>query len=198
MHPKQHSILQRMGVYCKHFALGFALICAQLTLSSASAQTSEPSAETFRYTKALLEQADSAYNKGDFQQAIRDYTQAIALNPNNAGLYGLRGLAYYDVKDYSSAIRDFNQAIALNPNDAYAYGNRGVIYSKLKDYSSAIRDLTQSIALGRNDANVYYNRAASFADKKDYRSATRDARKACSLGDCRALEFLGNNGWLRD
>ena len=65
MHPKQHSILHRMGVYCKHFALGFALICTQLTLGSASAQTSEPSAQALQQATALLEQGNAAANKGD-------------------------------------------------------------------------------------------------------------------------------------
>lgn len=164
MRSKQHSIQHRMGVYCKKFALGFVLICAQLTLSSASAQTSEPAAETFQDTKALIEQADSAYKKGDFQQAIRDFTQVIALKPNESAAYALRAHAYNRLKDYSSAIRDFTQAIFLNPNYAEAYNNR----------------------------------AWSLALKNDYRSATRDARKACSLGECKMLEWLGNNGGLRD
>ena len=198
MHPKQHSTLHRMGVYCKHFALGFALICTQLTLGNASAQTSEPSEQTLRQFAALLKQGNNAYGKGDFQQAIRNYTEAIALNPNNAGLYGLRGLAYNGLKDHSSAIRDYTQAIALNPNDAWAYGNRGLAYQDIKDYSSAIRDYTQAIALNPNDAYAYNNRAVSLVLKKDYRNATRDARKACSLGDCKVLEFLGQNSQLRD
>ena len=47
-------------------------------------------------------------------------------------------------------------------------------------------------------AEAYNNRAWSLALKNDYRSATRDARKACSLGECKMLEWLGNNGGLRD
>ena len=45
---------------------------------------------------------------------------------------------------------------------------------------------------------AYNNRALSLALQNDYRNATRDARKACSLGECRALEFLGKIGGLRD
>ena len=65
MHPKQHSILHRIGVYCKHFALGFALICTQLTLSSASAQTSEPSEQTIQQATALFEQGVAAEGDDD-------------------------------------------------------------------------------------------------------------------------------------
>ena len=164
MHPKQHSTLHRMGVYCKHFALGFALICTQLTLSSASAQTIEPSEQTIQQAATLFEQGVAAADKGDFQQAIHNYTQVIALTPNHAGTYYNRGNAYSELKDYSSAIRDYTQAIALNPRFEMAYNNR----------------------------------ALSLALQNDYRNATRDARKACSLGDCKVLEFLGQNSQLRD
>ena len=232
----------------------------------ASAQTSEPSEQTLQQAAALFEQGNSATANGNFQQAVHDYTQVIALNPNHAGTYVNRGSAYANLKDYSSAIRDYTQAIALNPNDAMAYDNRGNAYSELKDHSSAIRDYTQAIALNPNDAQAYYNRgtaygylkdysssirdftqaialdpnkaeayvnrgsayselkdyssairdstqaiainpnlaqayynrAISLALKNDYRNATRDARKACSLGECKALEILGEKGWLRD
>ena len=198
MHPKQHSILHRMGVYCKHFALGFALICTQLTLSSASAQTSEPSAQTIKQITALFERGKIAYSKGDFQQAIRNLTQVIAIYPNFAEAYNNRGLAYKNLKDYSSAIRDYTQAIALNPNYAEAYVNRGIAYTDLRDLSSAYRDYTQAIALNPNLAVAYNNRAVILAVTNDYRNATRDARKACSLGNCYMLEALGKNGHLRD
>ena len=130
----------------------------------ASAQTSEPSEQTLQQAAALFEQGNSATANGNFQQAVHDYTQVIALNPNHAGTYVNRGSAYGELKDYSSAIRDSTQAIAINPNLAQAY----------------------------------YNRAISLALKNDYRNATRDARKACSLGECKALEILGEKGWLRD
>jgi tetratricopeptide (TPR) repeat protein len=63
----------------------------------------------------------NAYSdKGDYDRAIADYTQAIRLAPNVASRYYNRGLAYYSKKDYDRAIVDFNQAIRLDPNNANA------------------------------------------------------------------------------
>jgi Flp pilus assembly protein TadD len=179
-------------------ALAFALICTQISPNSALAQTAEISEQAVQQANAFIKQGKAAYESGDFQQAIQNLTQAIAINPRYAAAYNNRGISYYDLKNYSSAIRDYTQAIAINPNDALAYYNRGLSYSRLDDDSSAVHDYTQAIAINPNLASAYNNRALSLFLKDDYRSAILDARKACSLGNCEALEFLGKNGWLRD
>ena len=100
MYLKQHSIPHRMSVYCKNFALGFALICVQLTLGNASAQTNESAAQALQQAEALFEQGYNAHSKGDVKQAIRDYTQAIALNPSYAEAYNNRGAIYRELNNY--------------------------------------------------------------------------------------------------
>ena len=58
----------------------------------------------------------NAYNeKGDYEQAIQDYDQAIRLNPGHATAFSNRGVAYANKKDYDRAIQDYDQAIRLNP-----------------------------------------------------------------------------------
>ena len=57
-------------------------------------------------------------DKGDLDQAIADYTQAIALDPKYAVAYNNRGIAYCDKGDLDQAIADYTQAIALDPKYA--------------------------------------------------------------------------------
>ena len=147
----------------------------------ASTQTSEPSEQTLQQAAALFEQGNSATANGNFQQAVRDYTQVIALNPNRAGTYYNRGNAYLALKDYSSAISDFNQAIALDPNSALAYALRGLAYYGLKDYASAIGNYTQAIALDPSFENAYNNRGLAYNGLIDYSSAIRDFTQAIAL-----------------
>ena len=61
--------------------------------------------------------------KGDYDQAIADYNQAIRLNPNYGMAYYNRGSAYADKRDYDRAIADFEVALRINPNDANARTN---------------------------------------------------------------------------
>ena len=54
----------------------------------------------------------------DRNNAIRDYTEAIRLNPNNAVYFNNRGIAYESIYNYSRARADFQDAIRLDPNNA--------------------------------------------------------------------------------
>jgi tetratricopeptide (TPR) repeat protein len=69
-----------------------------------------------------------AAEKGNYDRAISDYTEAIRLKPNYAKAYYNRGNAYREKGDYDRAISDYNEAIRLNPKDANAYHSRGVAY----------------------------------------------------------------------
>jgi 3-oxoacyl-[acyl-carrier protein] reductase len=53
--------------------------------------------------------------KADYDQAIADFSRAIALNPNSALAHYDRGLAYRAKADYDQANADFNRAIEIDP-----------------------------------------------------------------------------------
>ena len=73
-----------------------------------------------------LQQAEEAYQKGDFDLAIRCCTEAIRLDPTSARAYDDRGLAYYRKGQYDAAIADLTAAVRFNPNYALAYSNRSL------------------------------------------------------------------------
>lgn len=86
---------------------------------------------------------------GNYQQAINDYSRAIALNQGYAGTYTNRGTAYRSMGNYQQALSDYNRAIELEPENAMAYRNRGDTYNKLGNYQDAIRDYGMAIRLKR-------------------------------------------------
>jgi tetratricopeptide (TPR) repeat protein len=55
-------------------------------------------------------------NKGLYDQAIADYTQAIALKPDKANAYYNRGGAYEEKGQRDQAIADYRMALKLAPN----------------------------------------------------------------------------------
>jgi Flp pilus assembly protein TadD len=71
--------------------------------------------------KAYAERGAAHLNKGDIDQAIADYTEAIRLDPYDAEAYNGRGFAYGSKGEYDRAIADYTEAIRLNPN----YANKG-------------------------------------------------------------------------
>jgi tetratricopeptide (TPR) repeat protein len=54
--------------------------------------------------------------KREYDRAIRDYDQAIRLNPNDASVFISRGLAYRALGQQAQAAEDFATAGQLNPD----------------------------------------------------------------------------------
>src|SRR5262245_47707481 len=61
------------------------------------------------------------HQKADYDRAIRDFDEAIRLDPKYAHAYYNRGLAHHQKADYDRAIRDFDEAIRLDPKYAHAH-----------------------------------------------------------------------------
>ena len=119
--------------------------------------------------------------KGNLEQAIRVYSEAIELNPKHAKFYYGRASAYLVKADYNRAIRDSDKAIEFNPRYAKAYSNRGLAYHGKGDLEQAIRDYNQAIQLNPKDGKAYYNRGRAYSDRRDYNRAIRDLDKAVEL-----------------
>lgn len=122
--------------------------------------------------------------KGDYPQAIADYTQAINLQPGNAEFHNNRGAVYILKEDYSEAIVDFNQALKFDHNAVLAasiYKNRGAAYNQQKNYIQAIADFNQAVELKPNDAGSYYNRGVVYTMQNNHIKAIADYDLAIKL-----------------
>ena len=61
-------------------------------------------------SQTSLESGTAWFDKGDFDNAIRDYTQAIRLDPKSAVAYCNRGLAWSNKGDFDKAIAAYAEA----------------------------------------------------------------------------------------
>ena len=76
----------------------------------------------------------------NYEDAIEDYTKAIAIEPNSVFAYLLRGDSKSKLGDYQGAIDDYTKAIAIEPNKAYLYNYRSESKRKLGDNEGADED----------------------------------------------------------
>jgi tetratricopeptide (TPR) repeat protein len=114
--------------------------------------------------------------KGQYDTAIEDLSQAIRLDPKYAHAFYNRGNAYDHKGQLDRAIEDYTQAIRLDPKFAVAFRNRGNAYNHEGQHDSAIEDDTQAIRLEPENAENFNSRCWSRA------IAGRDLDKA--LSDC--------------
>ena len=121
------------------------------------------------------------YEQGQYQLAIEEHNQAIALDPNYIDAYINRGLAYSQLGDYNQAIADYSKAIELNSSYTDAYNNRGVAYYNLQQYTNAIADYNKVIELNPNDNLTYNNRGLAYASLQMFYDAVIDYSKAIEL-----------------
>lgn len=129
------------------------------------------------------------FDKGLYNQAIADTTQALTLNPTNTFAWYNRGNAYKKNGLYDQAIADYDKTVALNPNFSLAYNSRGGAYSKKGLNDLAIADFTKAIALN-GMIKAYYSRARSYYLKCEYKAALSDAEMAVTIEPNIANHFV--------
>jgi len=102
---------------------------------------------------AFYNRGVSYFDKDMLDQAIADYTEAIALNPNDSSAYYNRGIAYRHKGNIDQAISDYTSAIAIEPDHAHAYYNRAGLYESRDQRDLAIADYRQSLRYEPGDAD---------------------------------------------
>ena len=126
---------------------------------------------------------------GDFEGALREFTHAIRLDPDDAGGYFLRGITKAALRKHSAAIVDYDEAIRLDSTDALAYVYRGIAKRRLGRYSAAILDYDEAIRLDPNDALAYYNRGIAKRNLGQHSAAIVDYDEAIRLDSTDASAY---------
>jgi len=92
---------------------------------------------TFAVTKA---DADSAYVRGEYQQAIKDY-EALLKQGVSADLYYNLGNAYYRTENITRAVLNYERALLLSPGDRDIRFNLQMARSKTIDKITPEQDM---------------------------------------------------------
>jgi len=121
-----------------------------------------------------IRSASRAMAAGDYDEAIRQYSTAIRLDPNYANAYANRGLAHYRKEDYDSAIADFTKAIALAPESGKLRHYRAQAYAQKKDYQAAIADLDEALRKDPDSTERRFLRGQVLFRAGKYDSAIED------------------------
>lgn len=135
------------------------------------------------------------YYTGDFNGAIKIFSEAVELNPENALAYYGRAYAYDDLKNYQQVINDCTKAVQFKSTRLVdAYNNRGEAYRKLGNYNQAIADYNKALELNPNYFRAYNNRGIAYRNLGNYNQAFADYAKAIELKSDYAIAYY-NRGF---
>jgi len=108
----------------KNKHLGILIACAILLLLSACLQPAAKN-NTADQAAQLVQQGDTLSKQGNYDEAIKEYTAAIELNPTLTTAYLGRGQVYYFQDRSLMAVSDYSSVIELDPKYTDAYYGRG-------------------------------------------------------------------------
>ena len=164
-----------------------------------------------RITKmnALIEQATTAMNARNWQEAVDPLQQLIALDPTNWQFYATLGNAQLNLSQYDQAVQTFDNGIRAaesnttvdpkNPGSdpakkktgvAKMFTNQGNAYLNLHKNQEAVAAFTKAAALDPNPGNAYFNLCTTSYNTGNIEGALDFCNKAIQADPGRADAYF--------
>jgi len=124
----------------------------------------------------------------DYDGAMKDYDEAIRLNPEFATAFSNRGLVKDKLKDYEGALKDYDDAIRLDPKMTNPKNNKAFLLStcqdeKIRDSKNAMQLANDCLDIDSKNAYAMNAKACAYALAGDFVSAIEWERKAMEDAD---------------
>ena len=120
-------------------------------------------------------------NLEDTIQALKDYSQAINIVPDDDRFYNQRAQVYYEQGKYDLADKDYLKMISLKEGDVMGYMGIGRNANAQKRYEDAIKQFDYVVKLEPNYSSAYSFRAESYIGLKKYNEAIDDVISALGI-----------------
>ena len=119
-----------------------------------------------------------------YEQAIADFTSALAINPRILIAHHKRAECHLALKHFTEAVADGRKAFELNPNNHEPLLISGEANQAIEAYSEALNDYSQVTAVAPNDFDGHFQRGVTYCllGRQGYdnsKSAKAALRTAC-------------------
>jgi len=150
------------------------------------------------YPARLDEQAEKLHKqaillarKGQLNHAIKNWSEACRLNPQDPDYFFNLGVAYFETKHYIEAIDALTRTLAICPIYYKAHLILGTAYLKIRKFENAKKHIEKSLIVNKNNLLAYLNLGAVNSILKDYRNGILMFEKAIELSPREASAYMG-------
>ena len=128
-----------------------------------------------------MNRANSLWHLDELDEAIADYSKALALNPNDSDTCCCRGQIRRSFGDDEEALVDLSESIRLDASNVEAYYERGRIWQERDELNKAVADFNEALRLKPEYANVYAHRGEAWDILGEQEKAESDFNEAFRL-----------------
>ncbi|HEV3006363.1 MAG TPA: tetratricopeptide repeat protein [Pirellulales bacterium] len=132
----------------------------------------------------------SWFSLREYDNAIKDFSEAIKLEPGNSNFFTLRGNAYDQKHLYDAALADFTEAIRLDPTNLAAYNDRGCTLTNKGEYQQAEAQFNEVLRMAPDNALAYANRGTLWCFRDDLEKALADLNRSIEIDPKDNLAFV--------
>ena len=100
--------------------------------------------------------------EGAWEQAIREFTRTIELDPSYIAAWCNRGLLYEKLGDLEQACEDFKQVVNRAPAFPEAHHNLGVLYMKQQQWENAEQVFEEILEVEPREPDAHYHLAEIY------------------------------------
>jgi lipoprotein NlpI len=143
--------------------------------------------------QALYQRGAGHAAKGQYDDAVRDFTQALKFAPDASDALYNRGGAYAKLGRWNDALADFNAVLKIAPNDPNTFYARAWVQSQRGEDGAAIADLDRVLAIAPDDQEALLDRGGLNIRAGRYDNAIRDFGQLLKL-DPKAAAAAYNRG----
>ncbi len=105
--------------------------------------------------KKFYKTGEDFFEAEKYQDAINQFSSAIALNPEYKEAYMMRGVTYENINEFQKAADDFNRAIIFDPKNEELCYHLGKAFYELKQYKEALNILNKATSLNKRYLPAY-------------------------------------------
>lgn len=91
------------------------------------------------------EKGNAAFNKKDFKEAVKYFSEAIELDPSNHVLYSNRSGAYVSMGEHQKALDDATKCVDLKPDWVKGHIRKATARIYLNQLEEALEDYSNGL-----------------------------------------------------